>query len=158
MATLDELETAGILSRYKHKYHAIPRRGREMWFYKDAAEWLLKEFCAMEPFYAENTAPYKQAAVLLKNFVTGVEFESEIDFWHMRPHDKDVFELKTADLRIFGWFYRPRVFIAALAQTFEVTHKPGVHASYRNETVKMRDDLDLDYPKWVIGATAAHVF
>lgn len=159
MATLDDLEISGILSRYKHSYPAITGRGRKMWFYSEAAKWLVKDFCAMEPFYADSLAPKKQAAVLLKNFVTGVEFEPRINFWHMRPHKDDIYELKTADLRIFGWFYRPRVFVAALAATFEETHDvPGVHAKYRDDVIKMRDDLDLEPPKWVVGAEAKDVF
>jgi hypothetical protein len=113
----------------------------------------------MEPFYADSISPKKQAAVLLKNFVVGHEFEPNINFWHMRPHDEDVFELKTADLRIFGWFYRPRVFIVAQAQTFELTHNAaGIHAHYRNEVARMREELELDSPKWVVGARASDVF
>ncbi|WP_306928524.1 hypothetical protein [Agrobacterium larrymoorei] len=159
MATLDELQTAGVLSLYKHKHRVIPGRGREMWFFRDAAKWLLEDFCTMEPFYEDSIAPKLQAAVLLKNFVVGEDFEPELNFWHMRPTDDDVFELKTADLRIFGWFHRPRIFVAARAQSFERTHNaPGIHAYYRDEVVKMRQQLQLDEPKWVVGATASDVF
>lgn len=159
MATLDELETAGVLSRYKHRFDAPPGRGREIWFFKEVAKWLVNDFFTMEPFYNESIATKNQAGVLLKNFVVGEEFESDLDFWHMRPHYDDVFELKTADLRIFGWFYRPRVFVAAQAQTFEVAHRaPGIHSYHRDEVVKMREQIELDEPKWVVGAKASDVF
>lgn len=159
MATLSELEDLKVLSRYRHKHKPIDGVGREMWFYRDTAKWLVEEFVEMPTFYPESISNKKQAATLLKDFVTGEPFEPSINFWHMRPYENDVYELKTSDLRVFGWFARRKVFIAAVASTFEITHKAnGIHGVFRDQVISMRESLDLDAPKWVVGAGASDVF
>lgn len=160
MATLEELERTNRLSRYRPKRLKRDQfEERQLWFYSEAVEWLMNEVSGMEPFYSGDLRPSLQANALLKQFVLGEPFEHKRMFWKMRPDTKDVFELKTADLRMFGWFVRPKVFVVAEYATFEQTHAAkGIHEYYRDRVVAKREALPLDDPKCVVGAGPEDVF
>ncbi|WP_197419712.1 hypothetical protein [Agrobacterium sp. D14] len=74
-------------------------------------------------------------------------------FKRMRPEDRDVFELVTPDLRIFGWFPAYNKFIAVKGDFMDRTHGHNLYPGYRDLVVKERDAIDLDPPKWTPGAT-----
>jgi hypothetical protein len=65
--------------------------------------------------------------------------------------------MKTADLRIFGWIHRPKVFIATFAG-FADDYKPqngkAPKQSYddaRERVIWIRGRLELDQPAFVTG-------
>lgn len=63
-----------------------------------------------------------------------------------------VWELKTADLRIFGWFYTLNTFIAVSGcATQLVKDNPGLYGGFRDEVAHYRTQLPLDEPKFVAG-------
>ena len=75
-------------------------------------------------------------------------------FRDLEPTTDDVWELKTADLRIFGWMYQKRKFIAVrggYTDDYKEPTKIKNYADDRKEVVKARDALPLDNPKFVRG-------
>jgi len=75
-------------------------------------------------------------------------------FKDLMPATDEVWEFKTADLRIFGWLYRPRVFIAALLGYADFYKPPSPVGSYedaRKHVMSIRNTLDLDEPKYATG-------
>jgi hypothetical protein len=160
MATLEELESRKLLYRFRPK--RLKRHefeDRQLWFFPEVVQWLLNDLPKLGAFYPENQAPYLQANVLMKSFVLGAEFVEKTMFWKMRPYRDDVFELKSADIRFFGWFVKPKVFVVACFEVFENVHaEPGVHDRYRDEVIRKRSLLPLDDPKYIKGAKADHVF
>jgi len=66
----------------------------------------------------------------------------------------EAWEMKTADLRLFGWMYRPRVFIASFlgyADDYKGL-KPKRHYSDAVQRVMTsRNSVDLDLPKFTSG-------
>lgn len=160
MATLEELEREKLLIRFRPQRLARHEfEDRQLWCYPEVVEWLLVELPKYEAFYAENQAPQLQARALMKSFVLGHEFIEERMFWKMRPYEDDVFELKSADIRLFGWFVRPKVFVVACCDVFESVHaEKGVHAKHRDSVVGKRSLLPLDEPKYAQGARAEDVF
>jgi hypothetical protein len=79
-------------------------------------------------------------------------------FLNLKPTARGVWEMKTADLRVFGWLWRPKVFIAAfagLADDYKSQDGNSPKESYaeaRDRVVWIRDRLDLDPPPFVTGA------
>lgn len=62
--------------------------------------------------------------------------------------------MKTDDLRIFGWMYRPRVFVAAFGDYADWYKRPNPTKSYddaRDRVVRERAAIDLDPPKFTSG-------
>ena len=78
-------------------------------------------------------------------------------FSDLRPRHHSVWEMKTPDLRIFGWIYRPRVFVAAFvgfADDYKEQNGQPPKESYdvaRDRVVWLRGTLDLDAPLFVTG-------
>ena len=74
--------------------------------------------------------------------------------WHFKPlaHIQDgVWELKTADLRIFGWFHTKDCFIGSdVDETWRIKQFRLYHG-YRQQCVLRRNALNLDDPKFIPG-------
>ena len=71
----------------------------------------------------------------------------------MPAHD-EVWEHKRADLRIFGWMYKPRVFIAVRGVYADDLKGPNPTESYEDAkalVIRTRNELDLDEPKYTGG-------
>ncbi len=97
-------------------------------------------------------SPTQQFDALLEVFCSGDTLTFDRRFKPLITHVKDgIWELKTPDLRIFGWFHVKDCFIAsAMDQTFNVKSY-DLYAGYANESVYHRNQLDLDEPKFVPG-------
>jgi len=97
-------------------------------------------------------SPVQQLDALLDIFCSGETITFDRRFKPLITHVKDgIWELKTPDLRIFGWFRVKDCFIAgALDLAFNVKSH-NLYAGYANEIVYHRDHLDLDEPKFVPG-------
>jgi len=76
-------------------------------------------------------------------------------FHDMLPKEHAVWELKTADLRIFGWLCQPREFIAVCGgfkDDYEEPTKTKNYGDDRDRVIAARNALALDEPKFVTGA------
>jgi hypothetical protein len=71
----------------------------------------------------------------------------------MSPSGDDVYELRSADLRFFGWFPKMDVFVAVRGDTFtKLKNDPKLYELHRITTLEFRDAIDLDEPKFEPGA------
>jgi hypothetical protein len=98
--------------------------------------------------------PHEQLVERLRQWIAGEAMEYGRMFHDMEPRADDVWELKTADLRIFGWIYRRRQFIAVrggYTDDYKEPTKVKTYADDRREVVRARDDLDLDGKKFAKG-------
>ncbi len=68
--------------------------------------------------------------------------------WHA---GNGVWMLKTADLRVFGWFHARDCFVGHAANTAEQVKAHNLYHGYAGEVVHFRNQLDLDEPKFVAG-------
>lgn len=69
----------------------------------------------------------------------------------MRPVGNGVWELKTADLRLFGWFVQKDCFIVCDCDTTLRVKQMRLYPGYRDQAVRFRERLDLDEPKFIAG-------
>ncbi|MGG7519660.1 hypothetical protein ACQ3G6_17430 [Allorhizobium undicola] len=159
MATLAELVAARELRKI-----ALPRLGRHE--YEERFIFGLPEFFAWlqttareaTPFYAGQAAVKYQIHDFLKQYITGKPLTSPRMFRTMRPVKDDIYELKTADVRIFGWFYRKDVFIAVKGDLFcNVKFDESLYEAHRIECLRVRGIINLDEPKFVAGALNSDV-
>jgi len=70
------------------------------------------------------------------------------------PHQDEVWEAKTPDLRIFGWMYKPRTFVAVFGDYADLYKGRNPRKSYDaavRRVVRTRNDLRLSAPKFVSG-------
>ncbi|WP_426239925.1 hypothetical protein [Pararhizobium sp. DWP1-1-3] len=159
MATLDELVASGALIKIRVNLSLPDVERRALCVLPPVRNWILKVLPTLTSFEADDISPLLQARALFKMFISGEALSEGLMFRLMNPMESDIYELKSADLRFFGWFYRPAIFIAVAADTMERVHSvDGLSSGYRNAVSSARDEIDLDPPKYIEGASASHVF
>jgi hypothetical protein len=97
-----------------------------------------------------SETPQEQFDFILYKWVAGKTVRYDKMFKDLMPAADGVWELKTVDLRIFGWMYRPRKFIAVFADYADLYKGTAAKRSYLSAVKRVktaRDYLDLDQPK-----------
>lgn len=96
--------------------------------------------------------PLEQVDDLLHDFVVGTNLDYYERSHSMRPEDPGIWELKTPDVRFFGWFQSRLTFVIAEVDTAFRCKKHDLYAGYRNSAVRRREALDLNEPKFMTGS------
>jgi hypothetical protein len=99
-------------------------------------------------------SPKEQLIERLRQWMSGDPMAYGRMFKDMVPRTDEVWEMKTADLRLFGWIYRPREFIAVrggYADDYKEPTKTKNYADDRRAVVRARDALPLDGDKLAKG-------
>lgn len=101
--------------------------------------------------------PAAQMDSLLRKWNAGKPMAYGRVFKNMKPHPHGVWEMKTVDLRVFGWLWRPKIFIATftgLADDYKEQDGNPPKESYddaRDRVIWARHQLALDAPTFVTG-------
>lgn len=101
-----------------------------------------------------DRTPLEQLHGRLREWIAGEELRLGTMFSRMEPHTDHVCELKTPDLRLFGWMYQPKKFIAVFgdyADDYKPPTKTKNYADAVRAVLKARDSLPLDGAKFATG-------
>ncbi len=96
-------------------------------------------------------SPREQFADVLRRVMTGERID------RFRPktlvaHPVWVHELRTADLRIFGWFWRKSHFVVSTVELkSRLSANVVTYSGHIQTCCALRDALDLDLPKYIEG-------
>ncbi|MBY5743494.1 hypothetical protein HFO28_07795 [Rhizobium leguminosarum] len=158
MATLVQLIEKGVLRPVHIKLRRNEFRDRFFLGLPGFRTWLENEVKTATAFYEGDIQPKRQALAILKDFIVGKPFPGPKLYKKMSPHTDDVWELRTPDLRFFGWFYRKNCYIATSGELFEkLKADERLYEEHRINCIKARNGMDLDPPKYLQGATADDV-
>jgi hypothetical protein len=157
MATLAKLIEDAIVVRINveldgrlpwRELYAYPAQGAPNYL----LEWLRNTLPGLvSSAVGADDTPEEQLYALVELYVVGERLNLGEMYKPLHPHADGVWELRTTDTRLFGWFHRKDCLIVVFADETERIHKYSLHASYRNEIVRLRNALDLDEPKFVAG-------
>lgn len=155
MATLAELATSGKLVRLGGGLLPLEQVQGRIFAYPHVIEWFENELPALESEMGDGRqTPTEQLDDLLHDFVVG----RNMAYWErshsMQPEEHGVWELKTPDLRMFGWFNLRLTFVIAEIDTAYRCKLHGLYPGYRGSVLRRRDALDLDLPKFITGSYA----
>lgn len=149
MATLAELDANGEL----HKLDAELPYGRQterlIYVSPRLRDWLINSLPHLEGEWGTEDAPDMQVAALIEDFCAGAELAVGLRFHVMRPAYNGVWELKTPDVRIFGWFVHRDCFVGYVGDSASRVKRHNLYPGYREETVRFRNALALDPPKFI---------
>ncbi len=149
MATLAELDRDGSI----HKLELdLPNRGQpERLFFASPRlrDWLRGGLLKVASEWNVEISPDEQVADLLEEFCGGSELAAGRRFHILHPGEKGVWELKTPDVRVFGWFVHRDCFVGYVGDSAKRVKQHGLYTGYVGETVRFRDALPLDPPKFV---------
>lgn len=156
MATLTTLLDEKRLIRVTMQLPRGQFHDRKLYAFPKCLEWMRNDVPKMvSGRIASAFTPREQLIERLRQWMAGDPMAYGPMFHDMDPATDEVWELKTADLRIFGWMYRPYEFIAVrggYTDDYKEPTKTKNYADDRREVVKARDAVPLDNPKYVTGA------
>jgi hypothetical protein len=151
MATVQELDAAGALHRLDPALSHDQFEDRFIYVSTGLKDWLQQQLPNIGSTWDIETTPAEQFDALLEVYASGEALTFGWQFRPLNPIGDGVWELKTADLRIFGWFHRQDCFIGVCADTKERIQQHGLYAGYRNAVVQFRNACQLNEPKFIPG-------
>lgn len=155
MATLDRLVAQGVLVEVSTPLRRDEFPERHFYSYPSVVTWMDQEVSGMASGRLQSEMkPREQLAVFLRRWVSGQEIKYDRMFKDLQPMTDEVWEIKTTDLRIFGWIPQRRRFIAVVGGYADDYKPPGRKKLYVEEKAKVlaaRAALDLDEPKFATG-------
>lgn len=153
MPTASQLARGEVIHKVEDILDAHEQEERLIFLMPRAKDWLDEELSELEAdgFYENAATPEQQVDDLLYAYISG---EDEISEWQphpMRPDEDGVWELRTADLRFFGWFWRSKIFIVSAVDQKNRCEQYDLYAGYRDQCKRDRDQIDLDPPAFIDG-------
>jgi hypothetical protein len=151
MATIDTLVASGGLIDIKVPLERGELPHRLVYGYPDFRDWLENEVPKMTCGRLNaDEPPCIQVDNRLHQWISGKRIVYSTHFKDLSPLKDEVWELKTADTRVFGWMHRPCVFIAVFGDAADLYKYPTRRKSYedaRAKVISARDRINLDHPK-----------
>lgn len=151
MATLLHLAQEHHLVKLEAALSWRQQEERCIYAFPRVVTWLEEELPDVISDRNLETSPLEQLDQFLRVYCSGEELFFERQFRPIRHIDNGVWELKTPDLRMFGWFAVRDCFICTKIDTKFRIKEHGLVPGYRDEAIRFRDALDLDEPKFVPG-------
>jgi hypothetical protein len=153
MATLEHLCAAGKLRRHVPDLEDLELPERVMYFAPEFEAWASSTLKAALRDRGRDLTPYEQAELICYEFIIGRPMAYSVDYRKLDPHGAQVWELKTEDVRIFGWFARKAHFVAVGGALKKDLRKAKDYTPHIQKVAKFRNILDLNEPKAITGVT-----
>ena len=154
MATIDTLISRQALVRIVVPTDREPHL-RSIYGFPNFKSWLQNDLPTLRTgTLRADQSPAAQVDNILYRWITGKRIIYTRHFQDLMPSSDEVWEMKTADIRIFGWMYQPLKFIAVFgdyADLYKGKHPARSYAGARRKVVNERDGLDLDKPRYATG-------
>jgi hypothetical protein len=99
-----------------------------------------------------DQSPVQQMDALLEEFCSGERLTFQRRFKPLTHIQDGIWQLKTPDLRLFGWFPVKDTFICGAIDTAYRVKNSNLYPGYANEVAHYRGQLPLDEPKFITGS------
>lgn len=152
MPTPQRLEEQGLLQKIEVELDPDEQPQRLMYAYPRVVRWLTGILPSLESdnYVRGALKPEQQADALFYQYISGTS-PMQMAPNCLRPEEDGIWELRTHDLRFFGWFWKKGVFIAAAAEQAKRCKDLNLYAPYREQSKRDREILNLDTPKFING-------
>ncbi|MET0482541.1 MAG: hypothetical protein ABWZ27_06440 [Aestuariivirgaceae bacterium] len=151
MATIPELMACAVLRKIDNGLEPDELELRLMYALPRFETWVANELPGLESTWDIETSPEEQLAQYLDDFVAGEALLVGRQFRTLNHISAGIWELKMADLRVFGWFPAKDCFIAVSGHWTEHVKRHNLYHGLAREAERERDQLALDHPKFVPG-------
>ena len=146
MATLLDIVAAGAIVKLAPILGAREQEERVIYASPKLLSWIQGVLPTLSSNWNISMSPLEQFIDLHSTFAAGECLVFGNDLNPLHPIDNGIWELKTADLRVFGWFVRQDCMIAQCADTAANVKNHNLYVGYRDETVRFRNQLNLSDP------------
>lgn len=151
MATLIQLEAANAIIKLDVGLEGADQPWRELYATPEFIDWLENAL----PDYTTKVIggdiePEEQVYACFYDYVVGKDLDPDVRFKKLhRTPDLHVWELKTVEVRIFGWVPKKDVFICCFGDLKDQIELMGSYGTYMARTEFVRQQINLDEPKSV---------
>lgn len=114
-------------------------------------KWLQEVLPGLGSTWNIELSPLEQLDGFVSVYASGETLTFQHSFYPIAHVSHCVWELKTADLRIFGWFHARDCFIGVAADTTDRVKLHKLYHGYAGDVVRYLNALDLDEPKFLAG-------
>ena len=158
MTTIEELVEANAISRIQVEMHPRDHEMRLLYGTPDFIDWLggLTKGAEPQRRLGEATAA-EQVDDLFNTFLSGLPLVYMRPFRSVRAEKNAVWELKTPDVRIFGWFLQKDCFVAVFGNWTDVVKDHDLYRGYRIAIRRLRRELGVDESLCVQGVMPGDV-
>ena len=158
ISTIEELVAAGAISRIEVALNGREQSQRLLFGTPDFIEWLRRLINGAGP---ENSVGQATAAEqvdqLFHLYLSGAPLIHTRQFRYIRAEDYAVWELKTPDVRIFGWFMKRDCFVCVFGDWADKVKDHDLYRGYRIAIRRIRRQLDIDNTLCVQGVDPGDV-
>jgi hypothetical protein len=151
MATLLELNAGGRLLKLDPALDHDQQEFRILYASPRLAKWLQETLPTLGSSWNIELSPAEQLDAFMAIYASGQTLTYPRAFHPIRHAGNGVWMLKTADLRVFGWFHARDCFVGHVANTAEKIKQHGLYHGHAGEVVHFRTTLDLNEPKFISG-------
>lgn len=151
MATIVELATSGVLVKVDPTLGWRDLEMRRIYLLPKAHKWLLEVLPVTDSIWNIEETPAEQVEALFYEFCSGQPLPIGLRFKALVHLGDGIWELKTADLRLFGWFVQRDCFVVCDCNSAQKIKEFGLYQGYCRQAVHFRNNLNLNAPKFITG-------
>ena len=152
MATLRALSgDAGPLFKVDPALPKDQQENRYLYISQKLATWIDEKLPDIRDKFETQLSALEQFVDFVERFCRGDKLHHPHDFHVLHHVEKGIWELKTKNLRIFGWFVGIDCFIGVSGHEAGRVKRLGLVPGLVNEAVQYRNALALDEPKYIPG-------
>ncbi len=146
MATLDDIEQAGGLIRFDGNLEADEMPERALWHTPEYEAWIGDVLNLYAGTGRKKITPSDEVYSLSIDFILGRPMAYNVDLKKLDPIGHCVWEMKTAEVRVFGYFYLKKIFIAHHGEMKDYLKKRRCYAPHVQRVVEYMKSVGLDPP------------
>ncbi|WP_108047272.1 hypothetical protein [Bosea sp. 124] len=144
MAAIADLVAAGSIIPIEVNLRVSEQPLRLLYGTENFVNWLQERLEAGESsLLAADLSPAEQLEHLFHTFISGRSLVYSRQFRFIRAETHAVWELKTPDIRIFGWFLEKDCFVAVFGDWADRVKDYDLYRGYRIEIRRLRRQLGL---------------
>lgn len=119
--------------------------------------WIEQDLPTLQSALGLELSPIEQFFTLVQTFCSDEPLTYGDHFKPLYCRGQGVWELRTEDIRVFGWFALKDHFVGVSGNDATFIKNHQLYGGYIGEVVRFREALQLDEPKFVIGEEARDV-
>jgi hypothetical protein len=119
--------------------------------------WIEQDLPALKSALGLELSPLEQFFALVQTFCSDEPLTYGEQFKPLYSRGRGVWELRTQDVRVFGWFPIKDHFVGVAGNDATFIKEHDLYEGYIGEVVRFREGLDLDEPKFIPGEEARDV-
>jgi hypothetical protein len=158
MSTIDGLIRSGAFARIEIELAVGEQPVRLIFGTPDFIDWLRTLLEGAEPEHRlGDTTPAEQVDQLFHAFISGKPLNHLRQFRFIRAEKNAVWELKTPDVRIFGWFLQRDCFVGVFGDWADRVKDHDLYRGYRIAIRRVRRELGVEDNLCVKGISPSDV-